>query len=40
VDDVLFNQCLHPKTKVCCPAPNAGVMLESFLNIVNASGVS
>jgi hypothetical protein len=40
VDDVLFNQCLHPKSRVCFPYAEAGVMLESFLNIVNASGVS
>ena len=41
MDDVLFNQCLHPETlKNFIGYFNAGVMLERFLRIVNARSVS
>jgi len=40
MDDVLFNQCLHPETRIDFAYFNAGVMLERFLRIVNARSVS
>ena len=41
MDDVLFNQCLHPETlKNFVGYFGAGVMLERFLRIVNERSVS